>query len=110
MKHMNSFRKLVLTCTVFLFFIPMLSTAQTPGTEKNKVYEFNITTKLTASDAQKLDAVMLERKGILSCKTDASTGRIIVKVIPQIDFDALRTVVNYVGYECHSENLVIKEE
>lgn len=96
----------------FLFLSPVFSFAQQTNTQsgKNKFYEFNITSKLSAQDAQKLDATMLERKGILDCHTDASTGRIVVKVIPQIDFNALRTVVNYAGFECNEENLVVRDE
>ena len=93
----------------FAFVIPQNSAAQN-ASEKNKIFEIYLHDKIQEADAQKIDAAMMEKKGIISCSTDAKTGKITVKVIPMIDFVALQSVINYVGYECKSDNVTIKEE
>ncbi|MEW6470417.1 MAG: heavy metal-associated domain-containing protein [Bacteroidota bacterium] len=78
--------------------------------EKKVVYEFTVHHLNSAADAQYLDSMMLKKKGILECQTDFVTGRITVKVISAVDFQALRNIVVANGFEASEENLVRKEE
>ena len=105
----STFLRTITAVMLLIFVIPTPSLAQS-STEKNKVFEFFLNHKIDQEGAKKLDATMMERKGILSCKTDAATGKVTVKVISLIDFAALRNVVNYAGFECNEENMVIREE
>ena len=105
------FKSMFAIAMLFAFAIPSSVVAQSSTTgEKNKVFEFSLNEKITAEDAKKIDATMMTRKGIISSSTNPTTGRVTVKVIPMIDFWALRTVVNHAGYECNSENMVVREE
>ncbi len=94
-----------------LFLVNNFASAQTSQvSDKKKVFEFYIIGKITTEDASSIDRVMLTKKGIYECKADSEKGKVIVKGDPQLDFVALRTVMNYLGYEVTEENLVIREE
>lgn len=95
---------------LFAAFCMLSSFVSAQGTEKKKVFEFYVIGKLTSEDAASIDRVMTSKKGISECKTDTGKGKVIVKGDPQLDFVALRTVMNYLGYEVTEENLVIREE
>ena len=96
---------------IAFFIISSFANAQTSQTnDKKKVFEFYIIGKITTEDASSIDRVMLTKKGIYECKADSEKGKVIVKGDPQLDFVALRTVMNYLGYEVTEENLVIREE
>ena len=105
----TSLKGIIAMTALFVFAISSTAVAQSSG-EKNKVFEFFLTQKISTEEAKKIDATMISRKGILSSSTDATTGKVTVKVIPMIDFWALQTVVNYAGFECNQENMVIREE
>ncbi|MCC7303592.1 MAG: hypothetical protein IT233_13205 [Bacteroidia bacterium] len=106
-----TFSHSLLWVVMFLFFLPATLSAQAPvNGEKNKIFSVQVTTQLNATDAVKLDQNMLQRKGILSCTTDAATGWMTIKVISQIDLAALLTVINYYGYEAKTSNASFKEE
>lgn len=98
--------KLTRLLLVFTVLTAFCFTAQAQDNAKKQVvYEFTVMNLKTAKDAAKLDSVMLTKKLIYSSKTDFNTRRITVTVDPAIDFNALRAVVIYAGFECSNENV-----
>ncbi|MEW6469736.1 MAG: heavy metal-associated domain-containing protein [Bacteroidota bacterium] len=95
---------------LLVFALAWINTAMAQEQKKKVTYEFTVYGLKSAADASKLDSIMLTKKGIHKSKSDVLNKKIKVTVDDGVDFNALKNVVLYAGFEASEMNLVRKEE